>query len=152
MASQRTPYFRMAAALLALLGLFDAAYLALEHIVGETGGYCPTGGCAAVQSSAYSAVFGVPVAYVGVAGYAALLGVALLSLSVDTIAGLRAPALLLALASSGVLFSFYLSYVQLGVIGAICFWCVASAAIELGIWLAALLDWRMAGKLAGVPE
>ena len=105
-----------------------------------------------MQSSVYSAVFGVPVSYIGVAGYAVLLSVALLSLSVDTIAGLPTPALLLVLASCGALFSFYLSYLQVGVIGAVCFWCAASAAIELGIWLAALLDWRMAGKLAGLPD
>ena len=146
--TERPPYFRMAAALLALLGLFDAAYLALERAIGDASGYCPTGGgCAAVQGSAYSSVLGVPVAYIGVAGYATLLAVALLSLSLDTVAGLRAPVLLLALASLGVLFSLYLSYVQVGLIGVICFWCVISAAIELGIWVSALLDWRTAERL-----
>jgi uncharacterized membrane protein len=143
MQTQHTPYYRMAAALLALLGLFDAAYLALERLIGNVGGYCPTGGgCATVQSSVYSALLGVPVAYIGVAGYAALLGLALLSLSAEKVAGLRVASLLLALASAGVLFSIYLSYLQVAVIGAICFWCVVSALIELGIWAAALLDWR----------
>jgi uncharacterized membrane protein len=145
---ERTPSLRMAAALLALLGLFDSAYLTLERLIGAPGGFCPTGGgCAAVQESAYSSLFGVPVAYVGVAGYAALLGVALLSLSVDRVAGVRVAALLLALASLGLLFSLYLSYLQVAVIGAICFWCVVSALIELGIWTAALLDWRMAEQI-----
>ena len=51
-------------------------------------------------------------------------------------------ALLLTLASIGLLFSLYLSYLQLFEIKAICFWCVVSALIELGIWVAALLDWR----------
>ncbi len=27
-------------------------------------------------------------------------------------------------------------------IGAICFWCMVSATLELGIWAAALYDWR----------
>jgi uncharacterized membrane protein len=143
----RTPYFRMAAALLALLGLFDAAYLAIERALGNSGVFCPTGGgCTLVQESAYSAIFGVPVAYIGVAGYATLLAVALLSLSVDTLAGVRVSALLLALASLGLLFSLYLSYLQLFVIKAICFWCVISALIELSIWAAALLDWRQAAR------
>jgi uncharacterized membrane protein len=134
----------MAAALLALLGLFDSAYLALERAIGDPGGFCPTGGgCETVQSSAYSTLLGVPVAYMGVVAYAALLAVALLSLSADEVAGLPLPVLLLALASGGVLFSLYLSYLQVAVIGAICFWCVVSALIELGIWVAALFDWRL---------
>src|SRR5690349_11537376 len=123
METQRPPRFRMAAALLALLGLFDASYLALERALGNTGIFCPTGGgCTTVQSSAYSVMFGVPVAYTGVAGYLVLLVLALWSLSAERPAGLRA--LLLGFASAGLLFSLYLSYLQLFVIKAICFWCV----------------------------
>ena len=92
-------------------------------------------------------VLGVPVGYIGVLGYTTLLVVALLSLSVDSLAGVQLSALLLGLASLGVLFSLYLSYVQVGLIGVICFWCVISAAIELGIWVSALLDWRTAERL-----
>jgi uncharacterized membrane protein len=137
----------MAAALLALLGYFDAAYLSLERLIGDLGGYCPTGGgCATVQSSAYSVLFGVPVAYIGVAGYAVLLALALLSLSAERLGGVRIPALLLAFASAGMLFSLYFVYLQVAVIGAICFWCMVSATIELGIWLAALLDWRAVSR------
>ena len=58
--SLRPPYFRMAAALLALLGLFDAAYLAIERALGNSGVFCPTGGgCTLVQESAYSAIMRV---------------------------------------------------------------------------------------------
>jgi uncharacterized membrane protein len=49
----------------------------------------------------------------------------------------------------GLLFSIYLSYLQLFEIKAICFWCVISALIKLGIWVAALLDWRQARS--GLP-
>ena len=39
---------------------------------------CPIGGgCETVQSSAYAVMFGIPVAFIGIAGYAALLAVAL---------------------------------------------------------------------------
>jgi uncharacterized membrane protein len=143
MSKQRTPFFRMAAAMLAVLGLLDASYLALERMIGDTSGFCPTGGgCTTVQSSAYSALFGIPLAYIGVAGYLTMLALALLALSAERLAGLRVTALLLALAGLGVLFSLYLSYLQVAVIGAICFWCVVSALIELSIWTLALLDWR----------
>ena len=76
----------------------------------------------------------------------AFYAVALLALSVESIAGLRVSALLLTLTSLGLLFSLYLSYLQLFEIKAICFWCALSALIELAIWVAALLDWRQAQR------
>jgi uncharacterized membrane protein len=141
---QHSPYPRMAIALMALIGLFDAAYLALERVTGGTL-VCPVGGgCEAVQSSAYSILFGVPVAYIGVAGYAALLAAALLALNVDQVVGLSLATVLLVLASIALVAGIYFSYLQVAVIGAICFWCVISALLDVGIWVAALLNWRMA--------
>src|SRR5262250_335581 len=97
--TQHSPYPRMAIALMALIGLFDAAYLALERATGGTL-VCPVGGgCATVQSSAYSTLFGVPVAYIGVAGYAVLLVAALLALNLERAAGLSLATVLLGLAS-----------------------------------------------------
>ena len=140
--TQHSLYPRMAAALLALLGLLDAVYLALERLTGGTLA-CPIGGgCKTVQSSAYATLLGVPIVFIGVAGYAALLGLALRSLHAEHVAGLPIAPLLLGLASAGVLFSAYLVYLQVAVIGAICFWCMISALLELGIWAAALVNWR----------
>jgi uncharacterized membrane protein len=133
----------MAVALLALLGLLDAAYLALERI---TGGpiACPIGGgCETVQSSVYALFFGVPVAFIGVAGYAALLVVALLSLQDVHLGSISPDALLLALASIALLAGAYFMYLQVAVIGAICFWCAVAALLDLLIWLAALVNWRL---------
>lgn len=134
----------MAAALLSLLGLLDAAYLALERI---TGGpiACPVGGgCETVQSSPYALLFGVPVASIGVAGYAALLIVALLSLQELSLGSISPDAVLLVLASIALLAGVYFMYLQVAVIGAICFWCAMAALLDLLIWLAALLNWRLA--------
>jgi uncharacterized membrane protein len=140
--NDRSLYPRMVAALLALLGLLDASYLALERLSGGALA-CPIGGgCETVQNSSYALFLGVPVAYIGVAGYAALLAVALLSLHRVSVGSLPLPALLLAIASAGLIFSAYLTYLQIAVIGAICFWCVVSALLELGIWVAALVSWR----------
>jgi uncharacterized membrane protein len=134
----------MVIALMALIGLFDAAYLALERVTGGTL-VCPVGGgCETVQSSPYSVLFGVPVAYIGVAGYAVLLVAALLALNLDRIAGLSLATVLLALASVALVAGIYFSYLQVAVIGAICFWCAISALLDVGIWVAALLNWRMA--------
>lgn len=139
---ERPPYSRMAIAALALIGLFDAAYLSIERVRGATLA-CPIGGgCATVQSSPYALFLGVPVAFLGVAGYLLLFGVAMLSLYREAIAGVALPPALLALGSAALLFAIYLTYLQVAVIGAICFWCAISALLDLAIWALALIDRR----------
>ena len=148
MQTEPSPLSRMAAALLSLLGLLDAAYLSLERL---TGGplACPIGGgCETVQGSSYAILFGVPVAFIGVAGYALLFVVAMLSLHADSLAGVSPDALLLALASVALLAGMYFMYLQIGVIGAICFWCATAALLDLLIWLAALANWRQSRQLS----
>lgn len=142
--------YRMAAALLSLIGLFVAAYLYL-YKTGRIGTIaCGTGGCETVQLSEWSRFMGIEVALIGVVGYVLMLGV--------TIAGLqpaqalrRWPAYTLLLLSGGaLLFSGYLTYLELFVIHAICRWCVVSALIVLGIFIAAALDARQKRRLAAL--
>jgi uncharacterized membrane protein len=134
--------YRMGAALLSLAGLFISAYLYLYKL-GRIGSLaCGTGGCETVQLSPWSRVAGVEVALIGVLGYAALLGASLAALQ-PGLSGQRWPATLLAgLAGVGVLFTAYLTYLELFVIHAICRWCVASGVIILAILAAALLELR----------
>jgi len=138
--------YRMAAALMSLIGLFVSAYLYLYKI-GRIGTLaCGSGACETVQTSQWSRVLGVEVALIGVVGYAVLLGVALAGLR-PAQAERRGPALALAgLAGAGVLFSLYLTYVELFVIHAICRWCVGSAVIIVTILLLALLELRRVGS------
>jgi uncharacterized membrane protein len=133
---------RQAIALLALAGFFVALYLWLYKIgvAGEL--KCGTGACETVQTSRWADLFGVPVAFYGVVGYAALLVVALIGLQPSWL-GRRGPTLLLAaLATGGVLFSAWLTYLELFVIHAICRWCVGSAVIMAAIWGVALSGLR----------
>ena len=134
--------YRMTAALLSLVGLFISAYLYLYKL-GKIGSLaCGTGGCETVQLSPWSRVAGVDVALIGVLGYAGLLFLSLAALR-PGLAGRRWPATLLAgLAGIGVLFTGYLTYLELFVIHAICLWCVASGFVILAIFAAALLDLR----------
>ncbi len=134
--------YRMAAALLSLVGLFLSVYLYLYKIgwVGTLA--CGAGGCETVQTSQWSRFAGVEVALIGAVGYAGLLLASLASLQ-PGLAGRRWPSdLLLTLAAGGVLFTLYLSFLELFVIRAICRWCVGSAAIIVAILVAALLDRR----------
>ncbi len=134
--------YRMAAALLSLLGLLVSAYLYLYKIgwIGTLA--CGAGGCETVQTSPWSRFAGVDVALIGAVGYAGLLLAGLVSLQ-PGLAGRRWTSdLLLALAAGGVLFTMYLTFLELFVIRAICRWCVGSAAIIVAILVAALLDRR----------
>ncbi len=71
---------RQAIVLLALVGLLVATYLWLYKI-GVLGVLqCGTGSCESVQASRYAELFGIPVAFYGVAGYAALMALGLASL------------------------------------------------------------------------
>jgi len=133
---------RQAIALLALVGLFVALYLWLYKI-GVIGTLqCGIGACEQVQTSRYADLFGVPVAFYGVVGYAALLAVAVLGLRPGLLAERRVTLALAALATVGVAFSLYLTYLELFVIHAICRWCVGSAAIVTAIWVVALSAMR----------
>jgi uncharacterized membrane protein len=133
---------RMGAAVLSLVGVFVSAYLYLYKI-GRIGTLaCGSGGCETVQTSVWSRFAGVEVALIGVLGYALLFGVSLVGLQ-PALARRRWPArVLAALAGGGVLFTIYLTYLELFVIHAICRWCVGSAAIIVGLFTLALLDLR----------
>ena len=129
---------RRAIAVLALAGLAVAGYLTYVHYAGVepvcAGG---GGGCERVQSSSYAELGGVPVALLGVIGYAVILA----SLAVPGDPG-RFLGALLALAGFG--FSAYLTWVELVEIEAVCQWCVVSAVLMTGLALTtaarALLD------------
>ena len=134
---------RQAIALLALVGLFVALYLWL-HALGFGGAIkCgASGGCETVQTSQWAVFLGLPVAFYGVAGYFVVLVVALASLRPAALAQRKWNVILVGLVSVGLLFTIYLTYLELFVIHAICRWCVGSAAIITLIWIVSILSLR----------
>jgi uncharacterized membrane protein len=113
---------RIAAIVLALIGLGVASYLTYVHYEGLHP-VCGLGGdCEKVQTSEYSKLAGVPVALLGLIGYAVIF----VSLFVPGEEALIVGALT-ALVGFG--FSAYLTYRELFTIDAICPWCVASAIV-----------------------
>ena len=140
--------YRMGAALASLLGLFVSAYLYLYKI-GRIGTLaCGTGGCETVQTSEWSRLAGVDVALIGLLGYTVLFAVALVALR-PTLAERRWPAgLLTMLAGIGVLFTAYLTALELFVIHAICRWCVGSAVAIVTVFVLGLLELRRLRRVA----
>ena len=113
---------RQVAIALALIGLGVAGYLTYIHYEGIKP-VCGLGGdCEKVQTSEWADLAGVPVALLGLLGYAGIL----VTLFIEREEALIAGALI---AFVGVGFSAYLTYRELFSIDAICPWCVASAVI-----------------------
>lgn len=134
----------MLMALVSLVGIFVAAYLTLYKL-GKIGTLaCGTGACETVQLSKWGDFLGLPVAAWGVGYYVLVFALALIGLQ-GRFAESRGLALALLLVTGwGVLFTGWLTYLELFVIDAICRWCVGSAALVLVLFVLALLDWRAA--------
>jgi uncharacterized membrane protein len=125
----------IAIAALGAAGLAIAGYLTYVHYAGiEPLCVAGGGGCERVQTSDYADLVGIPVALLGLIGYAGILA----SLLVPGDSGKLIGAVL---ALSGFGFSVYLTYRELFTIDAICQWCVASAIVMTAI--AALTAWRL---------
>lgn len=132
----------MAIAMLALIGFFVALYL-FVHNLGLTGPIqCGVGDCGTVQASEWATLGGIPVSAIGLAGYLALLVLALVGLQ-PSFAARRGVALgLFGGSLLGVLFSGWLTWLEAFVIHAWCQWCVLSAVIISLVFLAALPEAR----------
>jgi uncharacterized membrane protein len=120
--------------LMAIAGMVVSS-ISLYHHYGTTrSSYCDFGAsfnCDMVNRSIYSVVLGVPVALIGVLGYASLL---LLSTIYRSKA--ETPAILLIGALAGLGFAFYLTYVEKFVLAVWCILCLSSLGV---IFLIALL-------------
>ena len=113
---------------LALLGLAISAYLTWVHYAGIEPVCTGISDCERVQSSDYAELVGIPVAVIGVVGYAAIL--ASLRMRVEVTALLSYVA---------VAFSAYLTWAEVFRIEAICQWCVVSALVSFAIAVLATL-------------
>jgi uncharacterized membrane protein len=129
---------------LALAGFLISAYLTWTYLNGAVpvcvGG---SGGCETVQTSRYSEILGIPVAALGLFAYAAMLVCAILRGEKAAVSGVF-------VALVGVLFSAYLSYLELFVLRAICQWCVASAVLVVTYLALGTLRLRNTGS--DIPE
>jgi uncharacterized membrane protein len=132
----------MIVATLALAGIFVALYLLLYKmgVVGNLS--CSIGSCETVNLSRWSVFIGAPVAAWGVAFYVVLFALALVSLEGRYADSLGMSKLLAVVSGGGVVFSVWLTYLELFVIHAVCQWCVISAIIVTIVFVVTVLDLR----------
>jgi uncharacterized membrane protein len=129
---------RQIIALLALVGVCVATYLTLYKlgVIGTLS--CSIGSCEQVNTSRWARFLGAPVALWGVGFYLAVLAVAIAGTLPQFAESPRIGTALVAMSGVGVLFSAYLTALELFVIHAICMWCVISAIIVTLIFLLSL--------------
>ena len=114
--------------ILAALGVLVSIYMTIYKLTDNQTMCLGNGGCSIVNSSVYSEVYGIPVAVVGVLGYAAILGVLALS---TRLGFLRDYSVMIAfgLCLAGLIFTLYLIYVEVALIHALCPFCISSQVI-----------------------
>jgi uncharacterized membrane protein len=121
--------------LISLAGLVVSAYLTLEHYTASTTLACPETGvvnCQKVTTSSQSALFGVPVALLGLLFFVAMVAITLPMAWRWRSSAVRRTRIGLTIA--GVLFVLYLIYAELFILDAICLWCTAVHVLALALF------------------
>ncbi|PYP75847.1 MAG: vitamin K epoxide reductase [Gemmatimonadetes bacterium] len=133
---------RMLVALVALAGVFVASYLTLYKLgyIGTLA--CAVGSCETVQTSKWATFLGFPVGAWGVGYYLVVLALGLVGVMPRYSEARRLSEGLVALTGFGLLFSLWLTYLELFVIHAICQWCVISAILATILFVLSWLDLR----------
>jgi uncharacterized membrane protein len=122
-------------ALVALVGLFDASYLTIEHLSGRSVRCMIVSGCDEVLQSSYATVAGhVPVASLGALGYFTVFSLAVLALFGYAGARRLVPPVVAVM----FLATLWFVYLQAFVIHAFCVYCLLSAAVTTTLALLTL--------------
>ena len=131
--------------LLCIIGLVVAGYLAYVEVT-QTEAVCgPVGDCQTVQQSSFALLFGVlHVGVLGVSGYIAILAAWAVGHYAKGLLADLAKAAILGMATFGILFSIYLTFLEPFVIGATCAWCLTSAVLMTVLFLLSLTPGRLA--------
>lgn len=110
--------------LITIVGITDSGYLSIHESTGTAVTCSLTGGCNDVLESPYARMFGIPLAYLGLAFYCGMFVITALALRNRHWLWLK----LLSLGGlTGFLMSLYFVYIQFFEIGSICQYCMLSA-------------------------
>lgn len=121
--------------IVSFIGFVDSAYLASKHYSGAPINCSILSGCEEVATSEYATVLGIPLALVGAIYYSVVSVLLLVYLETKKYGIL----LSVVVGSTGAfLTSLILIYIQIAVIGAICLYCMASAASSTILFIGSL--------------
>jgi uncharacterized membrane protein len=117
--------------LLSLAGIGVASYLTYSHWFDQSVACAGMSGCDLVAESDYAYVGEIPVAFLGLMGYMAILAVGALWLYVGQDADYWPLLIIWGMSLGGTAYSIYLTYLEFFVIEGVCIWCMTSAVIML---------------------
>ena len=110
---------------LAILGLLVSIYMTVYKVTSNDNMCLGSGDCSTVNASRYSEVNGIPVALIGVLGYAAIIGLHWLERKNDFFEQ-NGSMILFGISLFGFFFTLWLVYVEVAVLKALCPFCVTS--------------------------
>lgn len=142
-----TSLLHLAIIFLSILGIADAGYITYEEFSGVTP-VCDVGNffdCGAVLNSQWAHIGPIPLSLLGVGYYSTMFVLGAILLTVPAWRT-RATQAALVFGTTGGIFSLFLMYLQLGVIGAICLYCTVSAFTSGLLWVVSTLLWRRSRK------
>ena len=123
---------------LAVIGVIDTIYLSYVKIAHQEVFCGGSRACDTVNTSPYSVIGGIPIAYLG---FIANL-VILLILTMETRGSFwkqYSPLIVFGITLAGTLYSFYLTYIEIAVLRAICPYCVVNAVVMLFLFVITLI-------------
>lgn len=137
--TQRGTVLWVISTIFAVIGTLDSAYLSwLKFTHQESRCIAGLGDCFSVNTSKYAVMFGIPIAVFGLAAYLVVIAFLLLE-NRPGFWGTSALMGVFGMSLFGVLFSAYLTYLEIAVIHAICPYCVVSALCMLGLFIISIV-------------
>ncbi|MGB8982998.1 MAG: vitamin K epoxide reductase family protein [Anaerolineales bacterium] len=123
---------------LTIIGLLIATYMTIYSITSNDTMCIGSKDCSVVNASRYSKLYGIPVAVLGIAGYAAILAVLLLEQRIPFLQQ-NGSLVFFGLSLAGFLFTLYLIYVEVALIKAYCPFCIASQSAMTLIFILSVI-------------
>jgi uncharacterized membrane protein len=126
-------------AILAVCGIVVSSVSLQHHYAKSKTEYCDIGetfNCDIVNRSSYSSILGIPVALIGMLGYAALAGLATVYRERED-----TPLMLLGGAVAGLAFALDLTYIEARVLGVWCILCLSSLSAISSIAVLSFVVW-----------
>ena len=123
---------------LTIVGLLVSIYMTIYKVTSNEAMCIGSSGCSEVNASRYSEINGIPVAVLGVIGYAAILGLLFIEQRPGFLQD-NGSMIFFGISLIGFLFTVYLIYLEVALIKAYCPFCLASQAVMTIIFIISVI-------------